>query len=414
MRQSDVYKINVPELGDRSDITVVSDAILAGEKNTIGNVQWMKATNSGNIITLTSETRTAKMSKYYNGLAVQFVSPISITSASGAQIKVDNLEAQPFTTTNDIEIGNVVCAVYSTSGFTANKMGVAVIDNLTTADSKKALSANQGKVLNEKKADKTIQVIAGNGLTGGGDLNANRTLNVASANDGITVNANNIQLNTVDNLTTTSTTKPLSANQGKILSEKVDNAVSTVVNKLDRGSLPENIANAKDLYSLLENNGGLTFDTNCTYIQESKQKNVGYVYFDRNTKGLFECYKTAPASVVINDAQYFRDISNKANSDRLTNLFEDFSSLENYYYKKISKKWIMFFSWFIDVPNGVTEYNLPFDNIKITTGVNGFTAITPTGVATNSVTAYVSQGKLMINNQNNASNFSIFGIIEII
>ena len=320
MRQSDVYKINVPELGDRSDITVVSDAILAGEKNTIGNVQWMKATNSGNIITLTSETRTAKMSKYYNGLAVQFVSPISITSASGAQIKVDNLEAQPFTTTNDIEIGNVVCAVYSTSGFTANKMGVAVIDNLTTADSKKALSANQGKVLNEKKADKTIQVIAGNGLTGGGDLNANRTLNVASANDGITVNANNIQLNTVDNLTTTSTTKPLSANQGKILSEKVDNAVSTVVNKLDRGSLPENIANAKDLYSLLENNGGLTFDTNCTYIQESKQKNVGYVYFDRNTKGLFECYKTAPASVVINDAQYFRDISNKANSDRLTNL----------------------------------------------------------------------------------------------
>ena len=98
----------------------------------------------------------------------------------------------------------------------------------------------------------------------------------------------------------------------------------------------------------------------------------------------------------------------------LTNLFEDFSSLENYYYKKISKKWIMFFSWFIDVPNGVTEYNLPFDNIKITTGVNGFTAITPTGVATNSVTAYVSQGKLMINNQNNASNFSIFGIIEII
>ena len=330
MRQSDVYKINVPELGDRSDITVVSDAILAGEKNTIGNVQWMKATNSGNIITLTSETRTAKMSKYYNGLAVQFVSPISITSASGAQIKVDNLEAQPFTTTNDIEIGNVVCAVYSTSGFTANKMGVAVIDNLTTADSKKALSANQGKVLNEKKADKTIQVIAGNGLTGGGDLNANRTLNVASANDGITVNANNIQLNTVDNLTTTSTTKPLSANQGKILSEKVDNAVSTVVNKLDRGSLPENIANAKDLYSLLENNGGLTFDTNCTYIQESKQKNVGYVYFDRNTKGLFECYKTAPASVVINDAQYFRDISNKANSDRLTNLY-DFTRKTFYY-----------------------------------------------------------------------------------
>ena len=54
-------------------------------------------------------------------------------------------------------------------------------------------------------------------------LESDRTLNVESANDGITVNADNIQLNVVDNLTSTSATQPLSANQGKMLdAAKVD------------------------------------------------------------------------------------------------------------------------------------------------------------------------------------------------
>ena len=72
-------------------------------------------------------------------------------------------------------------------------------------------------------AAKTTQVVAGAGLTGGGTLESDRTLNVESANDGITVNADNIQLNVVDNLTSTSATQPLSANQGKMLdAAKVD------------------------------------------------------------------------------------------------------------------------------------------------------------------------------------------------
>ena len=60
-------------------------------------------------------------------------------------------------------------------------------------------------------------MVAGAGLTGGGTLESDRTLNVVSANDGITVNADNIQLNAVDNLASTSATQPLSANQGKVL-----------------------------------------------------------------------------------------------------------------------------------------------------------------------------------------------------
>lgn len=73
------------------------------------------------------------------------------------------------------------------------------------------------------KANKTIQVIAGNGLVGGGDLSTNRTLNVASADDGITVNDDNIKLNIVDNATTDSATRAGSARQIKLLSENKQN-----------------------------------------------------------------------------------------------------------------------------------------------------------------------------------------------
>ena len=73
------------------------------------------------------------------------------------------------------------------------------------------------------KADKIVQITAGAGLAGGGTLEVTREINVVSANDGITVNADNIQLNAVDNLASTSATRPLSANQGKVLdAAKVD------------------------------------------------------------------------------------------------------------------------------------------------------------------------------------------------
>ena len=70
------------------------------------------------------------------------------------------------------------------------------------------------------KADANIQIAAGAGLTGGGDLSENRTIDVVSADDGITVNADNIKLNIVNDLVTTSATRPLSATQGKKLQDE--------------------------------------------------------------------------------------------------------------------------------------------------------------------------------------------------
>ena len=121
----------------------------------------------------------------------------------------------------------------------------------------------------DAKALKTITVTAGNGLTGGGTLAANMTINVVSANDGIKVNADNIQLQTVNNLTSTSTTKPLSAAQGKTiwdflndLFEKVNIGTDTApvyAIKTKYGFYSDSFVSAKGLNADGGTSGGGTF-----------------------------------------------------------------------------------------------------------------------------------------------------------
>lgn len=101
---------------------------------------------------------------------------------------------------------------------TKSDVGLPNVDN--TSDTSKPISTATQIAL-DLKADKARQIISGAGITGGGDLSTDRTLSVVSANDGITVNVDNIQLNTVDNVTSTSTTKPLAANQGKVLNDNL-------------------------------------------------------------------------------------------------------------------------------------------------------------------------------------------------
>ena len=59
--------------------------------------------------------------------------------------------------------------------------------------------------------DKIIEIISGNGLTGGGNLSNDITLNIESVNDGILINSDSIELQTINNLDSKSTTKPLSS-----------------------------------------------------------------------------------------------------------------------------------------------------------------------------------------------------------
>lgn len=104
----------------------------------------------------------------------------------------------------------------------------SVVDNLTSTHTAAPLSANQGKVLNDNKADKTTQVVAGNGLTGGGALSNNVTINVGNTDDSIVVGADGIKVDTQDSLTSTSTTKPLSAAQGKALQDNKAEKTRTI------------------------------------------------------------------------------------------------------------------------------------------------------------------------------------------
>ncbi|MGL5099561.1 MAG: tail fiber protein [Fusobacteriaceae bacterium] len=76
--------------------------------------------------------------------------------------------------------------------------------------------------------DGKTSVLAGAGLTGGGSLSTDVTLNVVSANDGITVGADSITLNVVNDLVSTSVTRALSANQGKVLQDGKVNKTTTI------------------------------------------------------------------------------------------------------------------------------------------------------------------------------------------
>lgn len=243
MRKSDFYGVDVPELGDRADITVVSQAIIDGENNQSGRVEHLEATNSGTTLILSSETRADKLIKYYNGLSVQFVSPVNINAGNSYNIKIDNLAKQPYNNKIDIKLGDVVVAIYGESGFVSygttlprsssvksdSEVSIATSKSVKTAYDKGVEALNKAntkldagdvtedyntaekieniiKEIQENKADKTVKILAGNGLTGGGDLSSDKTFNVVSANDGIIVNEDNIQLNPVDDLSNSSTT----------------------------------------------------------------------------------------------------------------------------------------------------------------------------------------------------------------
>lgn len=203
MRTSEYYGIDVPELGDRADITVVSDAIVENEKNQSGKIENMKASISDTIIELTSEVRTKKLLKYYNGLSVQFISPVNADAGTSYKIKIDDLAEQPYNNQVEIKVGDIVNAIYGSTGF-------------VTASSP----------MHNDVARKSTQIIAGNGLTGGGDLSESRTINVASADDSIVVGVDNIKVNTYNGVDSTSTTRPASANAVKTANDNANSRVS--------------------------------------------------------------------------------------------------------------------------------------------------------------------------------------------
>ena len=95
--------------------------------------------------------------------------------------------------------------VYNSSSF--------VVDNLTTNDSAKALSAAQGKTLQDNKLEAN-KVAAANGVA---SLDANTKVPVAQLPNASTTAIGAVQLN--NNLTSSSTSQALTAAQGKAIAD---------------------------------------------------------------------------------------------------------------------------------------------------------------------------------------------------
>ena len=97
--------------------------------------------------------------------------------------------------------------VYNGSGF--------IVDNLTTNDSAKALSAAQGKALQDNKLESN-KVGAANGVA---SLDENTKVPIAQLPNASTTAIGAVQLN--DTLTSVSTSQALTAAQGKVLNDKM-------------------------------------------------------------------------------------------------------------------------------------------------------------------------------------------------
>lgn len=126
---------------------------------------------------------------------------------------------------------------------------VDIVDNLTSTSTTKPLSANQGKILSE--------MISGSGDASGSVTATPNTLALRDSNgttefSAPTSNANPLRRgDVVDNVTSTTTTQPLSANQGKILNDKI----------VDNERSPESIAANANTLALRNSSGTTNFST---------------------------------------------------------------------------------------------------------------------------------------------------------
>ena len=99
----------------------------------------------------------------------------------------------------------------------------------------------------------------------------------------------------------------------------IEDIKSKIDSKITSGILPVSLNSGEKIYKALQGSGGLKFDENLLYLNDVGTKKTGYYYLDRLTEGIFECIEQTETTV--NNSSFFKNISNKANSDKLENLF---------------------------------------------------------------------------------------------
>lgn len=136
---------------------------------------------------------------------------------------VDLKEVPVLLQPNNIKAGENVSVSVSGTNVTISAEKTPVADNLTSASATTALSAKQGKVLNEKIAE--VQTEA-DGKLDASDLIAGNNVDIAVSDGKVTISAaggsgGSGGVDIVDNLDSTSKISALSANQGRVLDEKI-------------------------------------------------------------------------------------------------------------------------------------------------------------------------------------------------
>lgn len=242
MKQTKNFNIVVPELGDKPDITQVSNAIQSLEDALAGTLEVMNATLNGTALTLVSGARTTKRTKYYDGMSIRFIAPSQIAQNTLTSVKVDDLSVQTLQVPYLVNSGDSVDIVYKTNKFVGVISAVQRSNDINSTSTTTVATSNAVKQLNDNKAEKSIQIIAGNGLTGGGNLTSNKTINIVSADEGIIVNSDNIKLNTINAVNSTNAIRPASANAAKTAYDKGVEALAKGNEALTHS---QNVNNAK-------------------------------------------------------------------------------------------------------------------------------------------------------------------------
>ena len=218
--------------------------------------------------------------------SITVIDNLTSTSATDAlsanQGRVLNITKQDIDTLqDDIEALNFASLTVTTFPVTATDVanksyvdsssgGIVVIDNLTSTSATDALSANQGRILNDNKQEistleSDIEALSFDSLTVL-DVPVNATdVTNKSYVDSV------IQVTVIDNLTSTSTTDALSANQGRVLNEnKQDSAtLQTDIEALNFDSLtvgntPVNLTDVANKAYVDSSSGGVIVVDNLT------------------------------------------------------------------------------------------------------------------------------------------------------
>ena len=153
--------------------------------------------------------------------------------------------------------------------------------NLTTESKNIEGAINELKTksdaLTSNSALKSTQIIAGNGLQGGGTLEQNRTLSIKGANDSITASSSGLAVNTYNGVDSTSATRPASANALKTTYDKLVTVESTANSKLSKSgdTMSGNILFSNQGTSFVGLKGSVGDDDGWRIVGGSTVGNVG-------------------------------------------------------------------------------------------------------------------------------------------